>query len=376
MLRMRRAILIGVWLLTVLFHVPAVAVEEPEISARSAILMDRASRRVLWKKDEHRRLPIASTTKIITALLALERGSEEERIKVSRQAAETEGSSIWLEEGEIKTLGELLYGLMLRSGNDAAAVIAGHVGGTGAQFVELMNERALALGAKNTCYINPHGLPGEGQYSTAFDQGLIACAALDNSRFREIVSTPVCTISWPGQPWDRIMSNQNRLLELYPGGDGVKTGWTREAGRCFAGSATRNGWQLVCVLLDAPQMWEDAAALLDYGFQHYKHQKIFARNDVVCTAKVNKGCSRVAAALSEDLFLALGPGEKELLRYRIIVDEPLMAPLAAGEKVGAIEVYLDGQLLGRAGLCAGRPVARKSLFGYLKQLFGCLLHRG
>lgn len=376
MQKVQRAILIGVYLLTVFFHFPAAAVEEPEVSARSAILMDRASRRVLWRKDEHRRLPIASTTKIITALLALEHGSEEDRIEVSRAAAETEGSSIWLEEGEIKTLGELLYGLMLRSGNDAAAAIADHIAGTAAEFVSLMNEKALALGARNTLYANPHGLPGGAQYSSAYDQGLIACEALGNSRFREIIATPVCTISWPGQPWDRIMNNQNRLLELYPGGDGVKTGWTKEAGRCFVGSATRDGWQLVCVLLDAPQMWEDAALLLDYGFLSYRYQKIFSRNVAICTAEVKKGCRRADVVPSEDLSLALQQGEKELLRYRMILDEPLAAPLAAGDKLGTVEVYLQGQLLARTGLCSGSPVARKSFFSYLQRLFCFILHGG
>ncbi len=376
MKKVRRAVLIGVYLLTILFHFPAVAADEPAISARSAILVDRASRRVLWKKDEHRRQPIASTTKIITALLALEHGSEADRIAVNRTAAETEGSSIWLEEGEIKTLGELLYGLMLRSGNDAAAAIASHIGGSSEEFVSLMNRRALALGAKDTRYANPHGLPGGEQYSTAHDQALIACEALENSRFREIIATPVCTISWPGQPWDRVMSNQNRLLKLYPGGDGVKTGWTKEAGRCFVGSATRDRWQLVCVLLDAPQMWEDAALLLDYGYRHFRQQKIFAQNDTICTAEVVKGSRRAGVAPGEDLYLALQSDEKAQLSYRIVLDEPLTAPLAAGERVGAAEVYLQEQLLGRVGLIAAGPVARKSIFRYLQLLFDTLLYGG
>lgn len=374
--RMRRAVLIGVYLLAALLCLPTAAAEEPAVSARSAILMDRTSRRVLWNKEEHRPQPIASTTKIMTALLALEQGCEEDPIKIGAGAAGAGGSSIWLEEGEVKTLGELLYGLMLRSGNDAAAAIAGHIGGSEERFVELMNRRALALGARQTRYANPHGLPGGEQFSTAHDLGLIACAALDNARFREITATPECTISWPGHPWDRLLGNQNRLLETYPGGDGVKTGWTREAGRCFVGSATRDGWQLVCVVLDAPQMWEDAALLLDHGFQHYLHRKIFSRDQLLCTAAVDRGTGRAGAAVSEDLYLALLPGEEAALRYRIEIREPLRAPLAAGTPLGEAGVYLGDQLLARVELRAGNAVPRKGIFSYLRGLLGMLLRGG
>lgn len=370
-----RAILIGVYLLIALFSLPVEAAE-PVVSARAAILMDRSSRRILWRKDEHCRLPIASTTKIMTALLALEDGNEEDHVIVSRAAAETEGSSIWLEKGEKKTLGELICGLMLRSGNDAAVAIAEHIGGTEQNFVSLMNQRAQALGAKNTLYANPHGLPGKVQYSTAYDLGLITCQALENERFRRIISTPVYTISWPGHSWDRIMSNQNRLLELYPGGDGVKTGWTVEAGRCFVGSATRNGWQLVCVVLNAPQMWEDAILLLDYGFQHYHYQKIFSRNQVLCTAEVSKGSRRVEVTTGTDLYLPLLPNEKEALRFRIVLNDSIKAPLPAGVKLGEVEIYLRDQLLHRAALCSGHPVGRRGLSGYIRLLFGFLLHGG
>ncbi|NLA26460.1 MAG: D-alanyl-D-alanine carboxypeptidase, partial [Firmicutes bacterium] len=155
-----------------LIFLPVLAAEEPEVSAVAAILIDRDSGRVLWEKEARRRLPIASTTKIMTALLALERGCEEDPVRVSRKAAETEGSSIWLERGEQKTLGELLYGLMLRSGNDAAVAIAEHIGGTEKDFVLMMNEEAAALGAKDTLFSNPHGLPGGIHYSTARDLGL------------------------------------------------------------------------------------------------------------------------------------------------------------------------------------------------------------
>lgn len=373
MQELRRAIFIAVILLTALYSFPVLAAEEPAVSALAAILIDRDSGRILWAKDARRRLPIASTTKIMTALLALEHGREDDPVTVSPKAASTEGSSIWLDKGEKKTLGELIYGLMLRSGNDAAVAIAEHIGGTEKNFVLMMNQKAATLGAKDTLYSNPHGLPGGRHYSTAYDLGLITCRALQNERFRQIISTPTWTISWPGRPWDRVMSNQNRLLELYPGGDGVKTGWTIAAGRCFVGSATRDGWQLVCVVLNAPQMWEDAVLLLDYGFERYLRRKIFHRDQVLCTASVRKGSSRVDAAVKEDLYLPLLPGEEGALYCRIVLNEVIKAPLPAGVMIGEVEVYLGDQLLDRTSLYSAHTVGRRGLLSYFLDLFGSLV---
>lgn len=374
---LRRAVFTAVFLLVLSpSFVPVLAAEEPDISALAAILMDRESGRVLWAKEARRRLPIASTTKIMTALLALERGCEEDSVRVSRKAAETEGSSIWLERGEKKMLGELIYGLMLRSGNDAAVAIAEHIGGTEKNFVQMMNEQAAALGAGDTLYSNPHGLPGGYHYSTARDLGLITCRALQNERFRQVVATPTWTISWPGRPWDRVMGNQNRLLELYPGGDGVKTGWTTEAGRCFVGSATREGWQLVCVVLNAPQMWEDAAALLDYGYEHYRRCRIFYRGQLLCTAPVYKGNCRAEAVVKEDLYLPLLPDEEKTLHCRIILDEAIRAPLPAGAEIGEVELCLGERPMIRAGLYSGRPVERRGFFSHFSDLLRLLARGG
>ncbi len=371
----RAAAFTAFFLFISLYPGPAPAAEELQVSALAAVLMDRDSGRILWEKKPHLRLPIASTTKIMTALLALEEGCEDDPVVVSPEAAATEGSSIWLDAGEKKTLGELIYGLMLRSGNDAAAAIAEHLGGSEDDFVAMMNEKAAALGANDTLYSNPHGLPDGPHYSTAHDLGLITRRALQNERFREIVSTPEHAISWPGRPWNRAMNNQNRLLELYPGGDGVKTGWTIAAGRCLVGSATRGGWQLLCVVLNAPQMWDDAAALLDYGFDRYRRRKIFHRGQVLCTAPVHKGCSRVGAALKEDLYLPLQPGEEEALHCRISLGEGISAPLPAGEKIGEVEILLEGRIIEHAALYSGCAVGRKGIFSYLSDILASLLCR-
>ena len=349
------------------------ATEEGGITARAAILMDRETGRVLWEKNAQLRLPMASTTKIMTAILALELGNEADVITTSKRAAATEGSSIWLEEGEQKTLEELLYGLMLLSGNDAAVAIAEHIAGSVENFAALMNEKAAAIGATNTHFCNPHGLPDDRHYTTAYDLALISAYALQNERFREIIRTPEYIISWPGREWDRVLQNQNRLLELYPGGDGVKTGWTKEAGRCFVGSATREGWQLVAVVLNAPQMWEDTMRLLDYGFETYSRQKVLYQGQVICTAEVYKGTQRVDVVASKDFHYPLRPEERSRVRYVIKLQDRLAAPLAAGQKLGELEMYLGENLLGRVELQSGQAIRRMPLGHYLAGLWKSFL---
>lgn len=347
----------------------ASAEEEAEISAPAAVLMDRETNRVLWEINAHQRLPMASTTKVMTAILALELGNEEDMITASKRAAATDGSSIWLEEGEKKTLGELLYGLMLRSGNDAAVAIAEHIAGSVEKFTVLMNEKAIAIGAQNTNFCNPHGLPADGHYTTAYDLALIGAYALRNQRFREIISTPEHTISWPGREWDRIMLNQNRLLELYPGGDGVKTGWTKKAGRCFVGSATRDEWQLVAVVLNASQMWEDVTWLLDYGFAEYGREKILYQGQVVKSAEVHKGKRRVEVVVGEDFYYPLRPEERPAVQFCFDLPEHFTAPLAAGCKLGELEIFLYGSHLGKVDLKSGHAVRRLPLGHYFAALW-------
>lgn len=348
---------------------PVFAAAEPEVSAASAILMDRKSGRVLWEKEPGRCLSIASTTKIMTAIIALEYGCEADRVIVSEEAAATEGSSIWLDEGEEKTLRELIYGLMLRSGNDAAVAIAEHIADSVDNFCLLMNHKAREIGAVNTWFSNPHGLAHDLHYSTAYDLALISCYALQNERFREIISTPEYTISWPGHPWDRIMSNQNRLLEIYPGGDGVKTGWTQTAGRCFVGSATREGWQLVAVVLNAPQMWEDATLLLDYGFDTFKSEEILYRGQVVCSADVAKGDGKVAVVVAGEFHYPLLPGERSAVRFKFKLAEEIRAPVPAGKKLGELEMYLREQYIGKVDLHSGYPVRKIPLGIHLLRLW-------
>ncbi len=348
--------------------------QEMTVSAESAVLMDRESRRVLWGKDIHQSRPMASVTKIMTALLALELGDQSEMVVVTPGAARTEGSSIWLEEGERKTLEELVYGLMLCSGNDAAVAIAEHLAGTVENFAILMNCRARQLGALNTCFTNPHGLPDDDHYSTAYDLALISCQALGNQIFQNIVSTECRVITWPGNREGRYLQNQNRLLETFPGADGIKTGWTQKAGRCLAGSATRDNWQLVTVVLDAPQMWEDAAALLNYGYRTYAREKIFSAGQILAQAPVAGGnTAYILLTVDQDLQLPLLPGEKEKLQYKWKMADGYPSPICSGDNLGRVEVYLGGCCLGRLQLKAAHGVGKVSFWSRFRRLSGLLL---
>lgn len=342
------------------------------ISAEAAVLLDWNSGRVLYAKKPHLQKPMASTTKIMTAIIALEKGNLHDEIITSAQAAAVGGSSIWLEAGEKKTLEELLYGLMLRSGNDAATAIAEHIGGSVESFADLMTGRAKEIGAVNTSFRNPHGLHHPDHYTTAYDLAAIASHAMGINEFRTIISTPQITISWPGHPWDRHLYNQNKLLEIYPGAEGIKTGWTTPAGRCFAGAAKRDGRRLIVVVLNAPQMWEDTVALLDYGFNNFTSYPLIKTQQFLKSIAVQDGISGKVEAVAGSSFYYPLENEEEITKatYRFLVQEPLKAPLRKHERIGELEIYFDGQIVGAIDLLAGSEVKEISLWNKIKKKFG------
>lgn len=212
-----------------------------ETSAKAAVLIEKNTGRVLYRRNEETALPMASTTKVMTALLALEEGQLDDVVTVSRNAFGVPGTSIYLSEGEKLTLRDLLYGLMLASGNDAAVAIAEHIGGSVDAFCRRMTERAAELGCQNTVFLSPNGLPTLGHHTTAYDLALIAREAMDHPEFREIVSTRRASIPWEGRTYSRILNNKNRLLTDYDGATGIKTGYTKAAGRCLVFGAKRDG---------------------------------------------------------------------------------------------------------------------------------------
>ncbi|MEX2355811.1 MAG: D-alanyl-D-alanine carboxypeptidase family protein [Thermaerobacterales bacterium] len=322
-----------------------------DLSARSAVLMDTESGRLLFGRSAHEPLPPASTTKVMTALIALEQGNLNDRVTVSERAAATGEASIWLAPGEQLTLEELLIGMLVGSGNDAAMAVAEHVGGTVESFITLMNRRARELGAADTHFSNPHGLHADDHVTSAYDLALITRQAMQIPLFREIVAARQAVIPWPDEPWDRRIRAHNRLLTGYEGADGVKTGFTRPAGRCLVGHATRDRLQLTAVVLNAPDTYGDVAQLLDLGFERFRRLPIIQPGQAVIELPVSEGtAATVRAGAAESRHAALLNGEADRIELQVKLSEPLAAPVARGQRVGEIRIMLAGQELGHANL--------------------------
>lgn len=326
-----------------LFSLPA-AQAAPSVSAQAAALIDVESGRVLYEKQGYAKMRVASLTKIMTAIVAIEEGNLDEVVTVPDKAIGTEGSSIYLRHGEKLTLEQLLYGLMLRSGNDAAVAIAHHIGGSLEGFARLMNEKADYLGLTQTHFTNPHGLDDSNQhYSSAVEMAKISAYALKNEDFRRIVSTKVTKIPQHGEKWDRKLINKNKMLHLYEGADGVKTGYTKLAKRCLVSSATRDGRQLAVVTLNAPNDWSDHAQLLDYGFQTFERAELVKMQEKVDEDR-GLGLHTV-----NSFNYPLAAGEMKQIRKKIIMEQGYKELLPGGV-AGYLHIYLNDEQIGRIGL--------------------------
>jgi D-alanyl-D-alanine carboxypeptidase (penicillin-binding protein 5/6) len=264
--------------------IPSRAAAEPYVSARNAVLMDMDSGRVIASKSEHERRPIASITKIMTALLAIESGRMSEKVKVSDRALQVEGSSLYLEKGQSLTLEELVYGLMLRSGNDAALAISEFVSGSTPEFVAMMNKKAKQIGMNNTVFMNPHGLDDPRHQSTAYDMALLTAKAMDSPEYRKIVGTASYkTESSPVRVWE----NKHRLVREGGMVTGGKTGYTKKTGRTLVTTAKQNGLHLVAVTLGAPDDWRDHQALFDDGFAAFKRVTVVEKKQFTVPGEHN-----------------------------------------------------------------------------------------
>lgn len=323
--------------------------EAVDTSASSAILMDMDSGRVLYERNADARMLIASTTKIMTALVAIRDGNLSNTVKVSREAAYTEGSSMYLKEGEELTLETLLYGLLLCSGNDAAVAVAEHVAGSVERFVKRMNETAMSLGMENSSFANPNGLDDENHYSTARDMAVLACAAMRNETLVRIASTRTVTVG------GRTMTNHNKLLGYLDGCLGLKTGYTRAAGRTLVSCAERNGQRLIAVTLQDGNDWADHQNLYDYGFACYPACRTAQLGHVLEWAAVKGGLRDSVPLIAADSF-AWPLAQGETLETSLKLDCPLSAPLRAGTRVGEAVFTLNGREVGRVGLLCGETV--------------------
>ena len=328
------------------------------ISAESAILIDADSGRVLCEQNAFLKRPMASTTKIMTALIACEKGKLNDIVTISPYASGTEGSSLWLKIGEKLTLEDLLYGLMLKSGNDAAIAIAEHIAGSTDAFVLMMNKRAKELGAYNTNFKNPHGLDNDGHHTTAYDLALIAMEAMKNDKFVMFASAKTHSIPMEGENWSRALKNHNKLLWKYDECIWGKTGFTKLAKRCLVSAAEKNGVRLICVTLNAPDDWNDHKLLFDYGFENFKKENVIEKNKKITTLKINEKTK--ADLIAKDSFEALISSEDKI-RTEIIFDT-VSLPIEKGKKCGNIKIYNGEILIGNVELVAERKINAPSPF--------------
>jgi D-alanyl-D-alanine carboxypeptidase (penicillin-binding protein 5/6) len=350
----------------------AYANDIPHISAKAAIVMDQDTGRVLYEKNIHMRLPMASTTKIMTLIIALEKSDLKEIVTVSQKAASVGGSSIWLSPGEKIDMESLLYGLMLSSGNDAATAIAEHIGGNVENFAEMMNQKAKEIGAYNTHFVTPSGLDIgiDDHYTTAYDLALITrYGFLNHPKFAEIVSTKEKTIPWEGKEWDRYLRNKNKLLWIYEGADGVKTGFTNKAGRCLVSSATREGRRFIAVVLNSPLMWEDSMKILDYAFSKFKPFKVLDKGEIVKKVKILKGKkNEIDVVVKDECIIPLSEEEKGKVSVELFVPDTLEAPVKRGEKVGWAVVKVDGKKICELDCISLEEVGKQDFVYNLKKV--------
>lgn len=319
------------------------------ISAQRAIVMDEIGSKVVYEKNADIRSLIASTTKIMTGLLVCERCNVLDTVRIPKEAVGIEGSSMYLREGEILSIQELLYGLMLSSGNDAAVALAIACGGSVEQFVDMMNEKARELGMTGSHFENPNGLDGKEHYSTARDLGILGLEAMKNPIFAKTVSTKTVQVG------SRYLRNHNKLLWRVPGADGIKTGFTRAAGRILVSSAQRNGRRVVAVTINAPNDWLDHSRLLENAFTRHEEKVLLREGEQVGALEVAGGDAHQVPILAGREFSGwVAPGEQPM----VIIPGPgfAYAPVTRGGSAGSAYVVLEGKVIGTIPVIYGKTV--------------------
>ncbi len=346
-----------------------------DLDAQGAILMDFKTGRILYAKNENTPLAMASTTKIMTAILAIENGNLDDIVKVSKNATKAPPVKMNLKENEEIKLKDLLYALMLESSNDAAVAIAEHIGNTVDNFCNMMTEKAKEVGAKDTIFRTPNGLDSLDHHSTAYDMAFITRYALNNQQFIDIINTKEASFKTNKSTYNMI--NKNRLLSEFEGANGVKTGYTGKAGHCFVGSATQNDMTLISVVLASgwgekgkKQKWIDTKTLLNYGFNNFNYEKILTQNDCLDTINVVKGeVDTIPLYYENDIILPISKEEKENISVKLDYIKTLDAPIKANEKVGIANIYINDSLVAQTNILTKENVEKKSFSSYINNIF-------
>lgn len=349
------------------------ASERLTVAAKGAALIDGASGRVLFGQNENEMFPMASTTKVMTTLLALENAALDEQVTAGKNAAGVPGTSLYLSEGETLSMEHMLYGLMLRSGNDAAVAVAEHIaGGSGTSasvpaFADMMNRRAAELNA-DAHFVNPHGLDADGHKISALGLARVMREAMKNPQFRTITGTTRKVIPWVGNEYSRVLENKNKLLTTYEGATGGKTGFTNKAGRCLVFSAERDGLELIGAVLNCPTWFDTATVMLDYGFEHFRMESAYGAGDVVRAVPVINGeVAAVNAVVEEPLRAAVPIGGS--VDVAVTLPDTLDAPIHAGDILGTAAIRSGGDVIAQCNLVAAGDVEKVSLKQAFTRLF-------
>lgn len=346
------------------------ALAEPQIQGKAAALIDSKSGEILFGKNENTPLPPASTTKIMTAILAVEKSKPSDIVTSGKNPSLIPPSSIGLKEGEKITMENLLYALLVKSANDSAVAIAEHISGSVPEFAKLMNKRANEWGATNTNFVTPNGLPAPNHYSTARDLALIAKHVMENSYIREIVATKYKVIPREDDSAVKWLPNHNKMLWRYEGANGVKTGYTREAKQCLISSATRGDQEFIAVVLGAQgnNIWTDSTNLLNYGFNNFTTIKQKSANQTVKMVSVKRGASNAVLVTEKDFYYTLSKGKTVTVTEKIVINNDITAPVKKGQVLGRIVFSTPDKELGFVNLVAQSTVPAAPVFstGFIK----------
>lgn len=349
----------------------------PKVKAKGAVLIEQESKRILYEQNAEASLPMASTTKIMTCLLALEKGNLEDIVVTSNRAAKAPPVKLKLKVGEKQRLGDLLYALMLQSDNDVAVAIAEHIGGSVEAFCEMMTQKAQSIGAVHTSFKTPNGLDAEGHYSTAYDMALIGAYALENPEFVKIVTTTnisIPTVKTEGSV-RHDLQNKNRFIYSYEGANGIKTGFTNKAGHCFVGGAKKNEMQLVAAALGSgwgkngkTQKYTDVIQMMAYGFKNYEKVQLVEPNDQIGTVPVEKALvEQVNVSCKDKVVMPLTKQEKDKVYLKKVLPTVMAAPIKEGQVIGEIQVICEGVTLAKAPLYASETIKKATPLDYIKE---------
>ncbi|MCI8337011.1 MAG: D-alanyl-D-alanine carboxypeptidase [Peptococcaceae bacterium] len=342
-----------------------------ECSAKGAVLIDAETGQILWEQNSHVHLPPASTTKVLTALLALENGYLTEVYTVPEDFVNDGEASIWLEPGERQSLENLMYAMLLRSANDSAQIIAIGIAGSQEKFVDMMNEKAASLGLADSHFVTPNGLHHDDHYTSAYDLAMITREAIKYPLFNQIVVTNRWQLPWADNDYDRVVYNRNQLLDIYEYADGIKNGYTKEAGNCLVSSATKDGMRLIAVVLNCPNMYEESKSIFEYGFATYERQEVAMANAEYGNISVVQGKQKeIPLLIGENAYLPVKKGMKTDIVTSVELSEVLSAPIKKGDVIGSItyENKADGAKV-TVSLLAGEHVLKHTFWGNIKEMF-------